>query len=91
MVKTHLIDKGYLQWADAIRKMTSNPARIFGLKGGTLARGSVADITLIDPEKKWKVSANKFKSRSQNSPFIGKRLSGKVVTTILGGRVVYKA
>jgi len=90
LVKTHLIDKGYLQWADAIRKMTANPARIFGLKGGTLARGEVADITVIDPEKKWKVSANKFKSRSQNSPFIGKRLSGKVATTILGGRVVYR-
>jgi len=91
LVKTYLIDKGYLEWADAIGKMTMNPARIFGLQGGTLAVGTVADITVIDPEKKWTVSADKFKSKSRNSPFIGYRLSGRAAVTILGGRVVYKA
>jgi dihydroorotase len=90
LVKTYLIDKGYLSWADAIRKMTQNPARIFGLKGGTLAIGTVADITVIDPEKKWTVKAEKFKSRSKNSPFIGYKLSGRAVVTILGGRIVHR-
>ncbi len=90
LVKTYLIDKGYLGWADAIQKMTSNPARIFGLQGGTMAVGSPADITIIDPDKKWKVKAENFKSKSCNSPFIGWTLSGKVYRTILGGKVVYE-
>ena len=90
LVKTYLIDKGYMNWADAIRKMTYNPARIFGLPGGTLATGSPADITIIDPDKKWKVKAENFHSLSQNSPFIGWCLSGKTYRTILGGQVVYE-
>lgn len=90
LVKTYLIDKGYLDWGDAIRKMTSNPARIFGLQGGTLAEGAVADITIIDPDKKWTVRAEKFRSRSKNSPFVGMKLSGQVYRTILGGKVVYE-
>ena len=90
LVKSQLIDKGYLNWADAIRKMTINPARIFKLPGGTLANGSPADITIIDPNKKWKVKAENFKSKSKNSPFIGRMLSGQAAVTILGGRVVFK-
>jgi dihydroorotase len=90
LVKTHLIDTGYLSWADAIRKMTYNPARILGLEGGTLAEGGVADITVIDPDVKWTVDPSKFRSKSKNSPFIGWELSGKVHKTILGGRVVFE-
>ncbi len=90
LVKTFLIDKGYLDWADAIRKMTADPSRIFSLPGGTLAEGSPADITIIDPEKKWTVRADKFKSISKNSPFAGYKLSGQVVRTILGGRTVFE-
>ncbi|MCK4607015.1 MAG: dihydroorotase [candidate division Zixibacteria bacterium] len=89
LVKTYLIDKGYLSWADAVRKMTINPARILNLKGGSLSRGAAADVTIIDPDKKWTVKADRFRSRSKNSPFVGWKLSGQVVTTILGGRVVY--
>ena len=89
LVKTHLIDKGYLSWADAITKMSIVPARIFGLPGGSLTIGHPADITIIDPEKKWTVKADKFYSRSRNSPFIGRRLNGQVSHTVLGGRVVF--
>ena len=89
LVKTYLIDKGYLSWADAIRKMTGNPARIFKLPGGTLAEGAAADVTIIDPEKKWTVKAENFRSRSQNSPFIGWKLTGQVSHTILNGRIVH--
>ncbi|UCC45890.1 MAG: dihydroorotase [Candidatus Zixiibacteriota bacterium] len=89
LVKTHLIDRGYLDWGDAIRKMTINPASVFGLEGGTLAEGKIADITIIDPDKRWTVKAGEFRSRSKNSPFIGRRLKGRVVKTILGGRVVF--
>jgi len=90
LVKTFLIDKGYLHWADAIQKMTINPARIFKLQGGTLAEGTPADITIIDPDKKWVVRSDRFHSRSKNSPFIGWRLSGQVAKTILSGRVVFE-
>jgi dihydroorotase len=90
LVKTYLIDKGYLSWADAIRKMTANPARILRLPGGSLSDGSPADITIIDPDKKWTVKADKFRSKSKNSPFIGYKLSGQIYATILGGRVVFE-
>ena len=90
LIKTFLIDKGYMSWADAIRKMTVNPAKILGLPGGTLAEGSAADITIIDPDKKWTVKADKFQSKSSNSPFIGMKLKGKVTRTILGGRTVFE-
>ena len=90
LVKTFLIDKGYLSWADAIRKMTSNPARILALPGGTLATDNPADITLIDPDKKWTVRADKFRSKSKNSPFVGWKLTGQTAMTILGGRVVFE-
>lgn len=90
LVKTYLIDKGYLDWADAIRKMTINPARIFNIHGGTLAVGSPADITIIDPDRKWVVKPEKFRSQSRNSPFAGWKLSGQVHMTILGGRVVFE-
>jgi dihydroorotase len=91
LVKANLIDKGYLSWADAIRKMTYNPARILKLSGGSLAIGSAADIAIIDPEKKWTVKKEAFHSKSNNSPFIGRKLSGKVECTILNGKVVYRA
>jgi dihydroorotase len=90
LVKTRLIDKGYLSWADAIRKMTQKPARILGLPGGTLEENSDADITIINPDKKWTVRKSKFRSKSKNSPFIGWQLSGVVEYTILGGRIVYR-
>lgn len=90
LVKTYLIDKGYLSWADAIRKMTVNPARILNLPGGTLEPGNNADIIIIDPEKRWTVNAKNFKSLSHNSPFIGWKLRGQVKMTILGGKVVFE-
>jgi dihydroorotase len=89
LVKTYLVDRAYLDWGDAIRKLTINPARIFGLLGGSLEVGAVADITIIDPDKKWTVRAEKFKSRSKNSPFVGKRLTGQAVMTIVNGRVIF--
>lgn len=90
LIKTYMIDKGYLSWADAVRKMTVNPARILGLPGGTMEEGAAADLTIIDPDKKWTVNEKKFLSRSRNSPFIGFRLSGRVSRTLLGGKVVFE-
>ncbi len=90
LIKTFLIDKGLLSWADAIRKMTISPAKIMGLNGGTLAAGAYADITIIDPDKQWTVKPKEFFSLSRNSPFDGYKLSAQVYKTILGGRIVFE-
>lgn len=73
-----------------VELFTAGPARCFDLRGrGSLARGSAADVTIFDPKKKWTFEAAKSLSKSRNTPFDGWQLQGKVVATIVGGRVVY--
>lgn len=75
-----------------VELFTAGPARCFDLRGrGSLARGSAADVTIFDPKKKWTFEAAKSLSKSRNTPFDGWQLQGKVVATIVGGRVVYSA
>jgi dihydroorotase len=74
-----------------IELFTAGPARVFELRGrGSLARGSFADVTIFDPKKRWTFDVAKSRSLSRNSPFDGWQLTGKVVGTIVGGRVVYR-
>jgi len=74
-----------------VELLSSNPAKIFGLKGrGTLAKGAHADVTIFDPRKKWAFDASQSRSKSKNTPFDGWNFSGKVVATIVGGKVVYE-
>ena len=91
LVKTRLIDKGYLSWTDAIRKLTVNPAPIINQPLGDLSIGNSADLSIIDPEAQWTVDPSSFKSKSRNTPFTGWELSGKVVKTILRGSVAYSS
>jgi dihydroorotase len=78
--------------ARVVELFTAGPARCFDLRGrGTLVRGSMADVTLFDPKKKWTFEAAKSHSKSKNTPFDGWSLTGKVVATIVGGKVVYSA
>jgi dihydroorotase len=73
-----------------VELFTAGPARCFGLRGrGSLARGNFADLTLFDLKKKWTFDASKSLSKSRNTPFDGWQLTGKVVATIVGGRIVY--
>jgi dihydroorotase len=75
-----------------VELFTAGPARVVDLRGrGTLMRGSHADVTLFDPKKRWTFDASKSLSKSHNSPFDGWQLTGKVVTTIVGGHVVYRS
>ncbi len=77
--------------ARIVELFTAGPARVVDLRGrGTLARGSYADITLFDPKKRWTFEAAKSRSKSHNTPFEGWQLTGKVVATIVGGKVVYR-
>jgi len=64
---------------------------VVSLRGrGTLVRGSRADVTIFDPKKRWTFEAAKSHSKSRNTPFDGAQLTGKVVATIVGGRIVYR-
>jgi len=74
-----------------VELFTSGPARVFDLSGrGTLAKGSFADVTVFDPKKHWTFDAAKSRSLSRNTPFDGFQLTGKVVATIVAGKVVYR-
>ncbi len=74
-----------------VELFTSGPARLVNLRGrGSLARGGFADVTIFDPKKKWTVDAAKSRSKSHNSPFDGWQLMGKVIATIVRGKVVYR-
>jgi len=84
-----LIDTKLLDWPGLIARMTINPARVIGQELGTLAAGAVADVTIIDPNRRWTVRAERFRSKSRNCPYDGWRLRGKPVMTIVGGVVKY--
>jgi len=87
---TRLVAPGRIGWPRLIEAMSTLPARILGIDRGSLAAGTVADVTLIDPALSWKVDVNTFRSKSVNSPFHGWTLQGRAVATIVGGRVKYR-
>ena len=81
-----LVDEGVLSIAEAIRKLTAQPAAILKIDKGTLSAGSDADITIIDLSEEWVVDSSCFKSKSKNTPFNGWKLKGRAVQTIVGGK-----
>ncbi len=89
LVSTELIQTGLLDWPTALAKLTINPARVLGIDRGTLALGQPADITIIDPEVRWRVEPVRFRSKSKNSPFGGRELIGRADTVIVDGRVKF--
>ena len=77
--------------ARIVELFTSGPARVIDLRGrGTLLHGSHADVTIFDPKKRWTFDAAKSRSKSHNTPFDGRQLTGKVVATIVAGKIVYR-
>jgi dihydroorotase len=86
-----LVHKGIIGLERLVELCSANPAKIFRLEGrGTLAPGSYADVTIIDPELKWKFSSLESRSKSKNSPFEGREFTGRAVATIVGGKIVHK-
>jgi dihydroorotase len=71
--------------------LSTHPARILGVPGGSLAVGGPGDVTIIDPKRRWQVDPAKLASKSRNTPFAGWEMVGQVVATIAGGRVVHRA
>ena len=75
-----------------VELFTAGPARVFDFPGrGSLARGNFADVTIFDPKKRWTFETAKSRSLSHNTPFEGWQFTGKVVATIVGGKIVYRA
>ena len=75
-----------------VELFTAGPARVFDLSGrGSLVRGSHADVTIFDAKKRWTFEAAKSRSLSRNTPFDGWQFTGKVVATVVGGKIVYRA
>jgi dihydroorotase len=85
-----LVADGVLSLRDAIAKLTINPARALNLPGGTLEVGRPADVTVIDPNHNWTVSAVNLVSKSKNTPFDGWKLKGVATHTIVDGKIAYR-
>ncbi|HAM38723.1 MAG: dihydroorotase [Elusimicrobia bacterium RIFOXYC2_FULL_34_12] len=86
LIITKLVNEKVISFREVIAKLTCNPAKILGLRKGTLSVGSDADVTIID--SKQTKTIEKFESKCKNSPFIGKELTGFATTTIVSGKVV---
>lgn len=91
LVLRELVDPGILSLPEAIKKMTWNPAQIFGLPYGQLRVGGPADLVVLDPSAEWVVDRDKLFSRSKNTPFHGWKLKGLPLLTLVEGRIVYDA
>lgn len=85
---SNLINEGVIDYPRLIELMSLNPAKLYKLKAGSLGIGDVADIVIFDPKADNHIS--EFKSKSSNSPFIGCSLKGKVLYTIVAGKIVYE-
>ena len=92
MAITRLHREQKIPLARIVELFTAGPTRVVDLRGrGTLARGSYADVTIFDPKKRWTFDASKSLSKSRNTPFNGWQFTGKVVATIVGGVIQYRA
>ena len=88
---TDLYHTGKVDLPLLVSKMTAEPARIFGLsEAGSLSVGNPADITVLDTESEWTVDPQKFYTRGTHSPFVGRKLKGRAVLTLVNGRIVMK-
>ena len=84
-----LVSDGVITLTDLVAKMSTNPARILGIENG-LKVGNRADITIIDPDRSYRVDADNLRSLSRNTPFDGWEMNGKAVLTMVGGKIVFQ-
>ncbi|HDS09976.1 MAG TPA: dihydroorotase [Firmicutes bacterium] len=86
---TFFINTKKMTWLELIDRVSTTPAEIFKLEGGSLLEGAPADLTIINPNKKWVVTEENLIGKSKNSPFLNMELTGTVQYTIVNGQVVY--
>ena len=84
-----LVHTGLIRLPRMVELMSTNPARILRVQGGTLGEGAPADITIIAPDLRVRVTAAAMRSRSKNTPFDGWELRGGVAATLVGGRTLF--
>jgi dihydroorotase len=84
-----LVRDGLITEQRFVELLSINPARILGVPGGTLADGAVADVTVIHPDMEFEYSQESVVSKSKNSPFLGWKLKGRSVMTMVGGKVMF--
>lgn len=84
---TSLVKENHLSLMHLLEKMTINPAKLYNLNRGFIEEGAIADIVIFNEDEEWIVKD--FDSKSENSPFVGEKLSGKVKYTISEGKIVY--
>ena len=81
----------HLPLITALARVTCDPAAIMGVEAGSVAVGSIADVCVFDPTSSWMVTPESLRSQGKNTPFLGAEMTGRVCTTLVGGRVVYQA
>lgn len=86
-----LIDPKIIDWPRLIGAMSTRPAQLLGIPGGSLKVGSIADVTIIDPAAEWTIDAERMRSKSRNTPFDGWKVHGRATDTLIGGARVYSA
>ena len=86
---TYLVDKGVITLDKLTKLMSERPAQLLGIEYGQLKDGGLADITLVDLDREYKIDAKSFVSKGKNTPFDGWKVKGKVVKTIVEGQIKY--
>jgi dihydroorotase len=84
-----LVREGILDLKDLLAKMTVNPAKLLGLRAGTITEGAPADIIVFDPDMEWTVDRSSFASKGKNTPFHGMTLCGRNLFTMVDGKIVF--
>jgi dihydroorotase len=85
-----LVHAGEIELPALLRAMSTRPAELLGIPGGTLRSGAPADVIVIDIDEPWLVDPNELKSKCKNTPFDEARMTGRVMRTIVAGRTVYE-
>jgi dihydroorotase len=88
-----LVQSGAISWPRLIALMTTEPAKLCNLTQaglGSLKVGGPADVTVIDPERQWTITLEDLKGKSKNTPFLGRKVRGRAVATIVDGNVRFR-
>ena len=87
---TYLVGPGHITLPRLIEMMSTTPAKLLGVRGGRIAVGEPADLVLFDPLAAWTVEPDKLHSKSKNTPYAGRRFTGRVMATVCRGKIVYE-
>lgn len=88
---TELVKQGYLTIKQMVEKMSSNPAKILGIDKGCIGEGYVADLVIADPNAEYTIDKKQFFSKGKNTPFHGRKVTGRIEYTFVAGRMVYRS